>query len=157
MHFSTEVVELRAARSTDFKFAWSLYEELMRPLTEELLGQWNEPGQKQVVEMALAQEGAFIIVQDELDAGWMQVIESPDGLYLGQIYVAPPFQNRGIGTTILWELIDKVRECSKILTLDVMKNNRSRLLYERLGFQVVGQSDYKLKMQWREAAPHGRS
>jgi ribosomal protein S18 acetylase RimI-like enzyme len=26
-----------------------------------------------------------------------------------------------------------------------MKNNRARLLYERLGFRVVGQSEHKLK------------
>ena len=54
-------------------------------------------------------------------------------------------------------LTDKVRERSKTLTLDVMKNNRSRLLYERLGFQVIGQSEYKLKMQWKETAQYSKS
>jgi ribosomal protein S18 acetylase RimI-like enzyme len=81
-----------------------------------------------------------------LDVGWVQVIESRDTLYLGQLYVAPSSQNRGIATAILHELTDRARQGGKTLTLDVMKNNRSRLLYERLGFQVVGQSDYKLKM-----------
>jgi ribosomal protein S18 acetylase RimI-like enzyme len=66
-------------------------------------------------------------------------------------YVVSALQNRGIGTAILRELTDKARKRSKTLTLDVMKN-RSRLLYERLGFQVIGQSDYKLKMQWKETA-----
>lgn len=157
MQFLNKVVQLRVARRIDFKFAWSLYEGLMRPLTEELLGQWNEPAQKRVVEMALAQAGAFIVVKDELDAGWMQVIEVPDHLYLAQIYVVSPFQNHGIGTAILRELIDNVRETSQSLTLDVMKNNRARLLYERLGFKVVGQSDYKLTMQWQDTAPDGGS
>jgi len=83
MDFSTKAFRLRAARSDDFRFAWSLYKEVMKPLTEDLLGWWNEPGQKQVVEMALAHEG-------------MQVIESPDTLYLAQLHVAPPSQNRGI-------------------------------------------------------------
>jgi ribosomal protein S18 acetylase RimI-like enzyme len=45
-----------------------------------------------------------------------------------------------------------VQREGKCLTLDVMKNNRSRLLYERLGFRVIGQSENKLKMQWQEAA-----
>jgi ribosomal protein S18 acetylase RimI-like enzyme len=152
MDVSGKAFQLRAARSDDFRFAWSLYEELMKPLTEELLGRWNELGQKQVVQMALAQQGTFIIVEDKLDVGWVQVIDSPDALYLGQIYVAPPSQNCGIGTAILRELIDKARKGSKTITLDVMKNNRSRLLYERLGFQVIGQSDCKLKMQWKETA-----
>jgi hypothetical protein len=34
-----------------------------------------------------------------------------------------------------------------------MKNNRSRLLYERLGFHVIGQSEYKLNMQWQQTSP----
>jgi len=154
MEFSTKAFQLRAARSDDFRFAWSLYEELMKPLTEELLGRWHEPGQKQVVEVALAQEGTFIIVKDKSDVGWIQVIESPDTLYLAQLYVASSLQNRGIGTAILRELTDKVRERRKTLTLEVMKNNRSRLLYERLGFQLIGQSEYKLKMQWKETAQY---
>jgi len=157
MDFSTKAFQLRAARGNDFRFAWSLYEELMKPLTEELLGRWNEPGQQQVVEMALAQEGTSIIVKDKLDVGWMQVIESPDTLYLAQLYVARPLQNRGIGTAILRALTDKVRERSNTLTLDVMKNNRSRLLYERLGFEVIGKSEYKLKMQWKETAQYSKS
>jgi hypothetical protein len=69
MDFSTEAFQLRVARGDDFRFAWSLYEELMKPLTEELLGRWNEPGQKEVVEMAIAQEGTFIIVKDKSDVG----------------------------------------------------------------------------------------
>ena len=161
MDFASKAFQLRPARSDDFQFVWSLYEELMKPLTVELLGRWNEPGQKQVVELALAnrapadrsgQPATFIILRDELDVGWMHVIESPDTFYLGQLYIAPSFQNRGIGTAILRELTDKARRGSKTLTLDVMKNNRARLLYERLGFRVIGQSEYKLQMQWEEPA-----
>jgi ribosomal protein S18 acetylase RimI-like enzyme len=153
MGFASEEFQLRPARSDDFGFAWSLYEELMKPLTVELLGRWSDSGQKQVVEWALAQQDTLIIVKDELDVGWMQMIESPDNLYLGQLYVAPSLQNRGIGTAILRELTDKARRGNKTLTLDVMKNNRSRLLYERLGFYVIGQSEYKLNMQWQQTSP----
>jgi ribosomal protein S18 acetylase RimI-like enzyme len=153
MRFASEEFQLRSARGDDFRFAWSLYEELMKPLTVELLGRWNESGQKEVIEWALARQDTFIIVKDEFDVGWMQVIESPDNLYLGQLYVAPSLQNQGIGTAILRELTDKASRGNKTLTLDVMKNNRSRLLYERLGFHVIGQSEYKLNMQWQQTSP----
>src|SRR5262249_17066437 len=107
MGFTNKGFQLRPARSDDFRFAWSLYEELMKPSTMALLGRWNEPGQKQVVELALTNPGTFIIVKDELDAGWVHVVESPDAVYLGQLYLAPSFQNQGIGTTILRELADR--------------------------------------------------
>ena len=129
----------------------------MKPLTVELLGKWNEPGQKRVVELALVTKGTSIIVIDGLDAGWLQVGESPDSIYLGQLHLAPSLQNRGIGTAIVRELTDKARQAGKALTLDVMKNNRARLLYERVGFRVIGESEYKLKMRWQENAPGSES
>jgi len=124
----------------------------MKPLTEELL-EWNEPGQRRVVELALASKETSIIVVDGLDAGWLQVNESSHSIYLGQLYLAPSLQNRGIGTAVMRDLRDKARQAGKALTLDVMKNNRARLLYERLGFRVIGESEYKLKMRWQEGAP----
>jgi SAM-dependent methyltransferase len=140
---------LRPAASQDFQFAWSLYRDLMKPLTEELLGRWNDPGQQRVVELALAHEGTSIIVMDGLDAGWLHLVESPDSIYLGQLYLLPSLQNRGIGTAIMKDLMDRASQAGKALTLDVMKNNRARSLYERLGFRLVGESEYKLKMRWQ--------
>jgi ribosomal protein S18 acetylase RimI-like enzyme len=150
MDFRNRAFQLRPVRTDDFQFVWSLYRDLMKPLTVELLGRWNEIGQKQVVEVALTQPGTFIIAKGELNIGWMQVVETPNTIYLGQLYVTPSSQNRGIGTAILRELTDRARREGKTLTLDVMKNNRSRALYERLGFRGIGQSEYKLKMQWQD-------
>jgi ribosomal protein S18 acetylase RimI-like enzyme len=157
MDFAHRAFQLRPATGQDFQFAWSLYRDLMKPLTTELLHYWNESGQRGVVELALAQEGTSIIVIDGKDAGWLHVIESPDGIYLGQLYLAPSSQNRGIGTAIVKELTDEAAQAKKALTLDVMKNNRARSLYERLGFRVVGESEYKLKMRWQESVPGSSS
>jgi ribosomal protein S18 acetylase RimI-like enzyme len=156
MDFAHRAFQLRPAGSEDFQFVWSLYRDLMKPLTVELL-EWNEPGQKRVVELALTQKGTSIIVIDGLDAGWLQVDESPGSIYLRQLYLAPSLQNRGIGTAIVRELRDKAWQAGKALTLDVMKNNRARLLYERLGFRVIGESEYKLKIRWQENAPGSES
>ena len=107
MELARRVFRLRSVCSADFGFAWSLYRDLMKPLTVELLGRWNEPGQKRVVELALTQEGTSIIVIDGSDVGWLQVNESSDAIYLGQLYLAPELQNRRIGTAIVMELRDK--------------------------------------------------
>ena len=63
MDFASKAFQLRAARSDDFRFAWSLYKELMEPLTIELLGRWNETAQKQVVELPAGGAVADLLVQ----------------------------------------------------------------------------------------------
>jgi ribosomal protein S18 acetylase RimI-like enzyme len=138
---------LRPATSGDFDFAWSLYRELMKPLTLELLA-WNESGQRRTVEEALARQGASVIVVREARCGWLHVNETPGEICLGQLYLTPAWQGRGIGGTIIRDLSDRAQQSGKRFTLDVMKNNRARVLYERLGFRVVATSAYKLTMQW---------
>jgi hypothetical protein len=61
--------ELRPVTSEDFQFCWSLYRDLMKPLTVELLGSWNESGQRQTIERSLADSGASIIVVGGSDVG----------------------------------------------------------------------------------------
>ena len=60
-------------------------------------------------------------------------------------------QNRGIGAAVVRRLCDRASRERKALILEVMKNNRARSLYERLGFDAVGSSKYKLNMRWQQS------
>jgi ribosomal protein S18 acetylase RimI-like enzyme len=142
--------ELRPVTGGDFQFCWLLYRDLMKPLTTELL-EWNEAGQRRVIEQAMTDSGTSIITVSGSDIGWLQIEETCDELNLGQLYVMPSMQNCGIGTAVVRQLCDRALRESKALTLDVMKNNRARLLYERLGFDTIGSSEYKLNMRWRKS------
>jgi GNAT superfamily N-acetyltransferase len=147
--------ELRPASSDDFQFCWSLYRDSMKPLTTELL-EWNESSQRRTIEQSLTDIGTSIIVVSGSDIGWLQIGETGEELYLGQIYIAPAMQNRGIGTEIVRQLCEKAYQKGKALTLEVMKNNRARLLYERLGFSTPGSSKYKLNMRWQQSNQKSR-
>jgi len=140
---------LRPASGDDFQFCWSLYCDLMKPLTVELLQYWNELGQRRVVEESVTDSGTSIIGFSGSDIGWLQIMETPEELYLGQLYVTPSMQNRGIGTAVVRLLCDRASQERKLLSLEIMKNNRARLLYERLGFDTVGSSQYKFNMRWQ--------
>lgn len=149
MSCNDQSINLRPALPGDSEFAWSLYRLLMKSLTEELL-EWNDERQKRVVERDIASGQAKIIVVAEQDIGWMHVREDAAGIELCQLYIAPEMQNRGIGTTIVERLMTRARSVDKIVTLEVMKNNRARSLYERLGFTQTGEGRFKLKLEWRE-------
>lgn len=141
---------LRPACGGDFDFAWILYEEPMKPLTVDLLGRWNDLAQMTVVKEAMTHKGTSIITLGGTDIGWFQVLESRKTIYLGQIYIHPDIRNHGIGTAIVQDLVDRAKRDGRTLTLDVMRNNRARGLYERLGFRVVGETEHKFEMQWRD-------
>ena len=143
-------IELRQFRHSDFKFAWELYEALMKRLTEELLP-WREDKQKAVVQDAIDSGEGQIILVDGRMAGWLQIRRNDDRLYLGQIYITPECQGKGIATILVRQLIEEARANNKALTLSVMKNNRATTLYKRLGFRTETTDQYKYHMRWKQA------
>ena len=66
---------------------------------------------------------------------------------MSEFYVAAEYQNQGIGTQILRDLISEARRKSKSVSLGVLKNNPARRLYERTGFKVMGENEYKYFMR----------
>ena len=56
-------------------------------------------------------------------------------------------RNRGLGTAFLTWMSDRSRRKNKDFTLEVMKNNPARALYERLGFRPVGSSARTITLQ----------
>ena len=137
--------EFRRVRPADFAYCWPIYSEAMASLTAG----WNEPAQRHMVEQALADEGASIMVVDKSDAGWLYVTETRFDIHLGHLYLEADRRNKGLGTRFVQWMIERAQRKDKAFTLDVMTNNRARALYERLGFVVAGTSAGMIRMQHR--------
>jgi ribosomal protein S18 acetylase RimI-like enzyme len=58
---------------------------------------------------------------------------------------------RGVGTAVLRQLLQQAAEAGAAVELQVTPFNRARRLYERLGFQLVGQDMMGADMVWRPA------
>ncbi len=57
----------------------------------------------------------------------------------------PEFRGRGIGTALVTELFAEADASGRSVSIHVESNNPARRLYERLGFQDVGEHGvYKL-------------
>ena len=133
---STPPFDFRRVRDNDFDFCWPLYRDALQPLSAGLF-RWDDAVQQRHVREALADEGASVLVSDHSDAGWLHVSETRFAIHLGHLYLVPEKRNRGLGTSFLTWMSDRARRKDKDFTLDVMKNNRARVLYERLGFRPV--------------------
>ena len=71
-------------------------------------------------------------------------IEGND-LYIGNLVVTPEYRGQGIGTEIIEYAFQLAREknCKRVLLDVIFENDRAKNLYERMGFRVCCEKNFK--------------
>jgi GNAT superfamily N-acetyltransferase len=138
-------IAVRAARAEDFDFCADLYfSEMERTIRELNL----DPGRQAAnLRQRWDPQQVRIITRDGADIGWVQSVTEGDALFLGQLFVAPPHQRRGIGTMIVQRLIEEAACDRRAVTLGVVKTNPALRLYQRLGFRTTHEDERKFYMR----------
>jgi GNAT superfamily N-acetyltransferase len=138
-------IALVPAASADYEFARETYYATMRWIIERLFG-WNQAEQDASFASQFRLEDARLIMADGQRVGWIQAQQSESAVTLHQFYVVPALQRRGIGTHILEMVIQEARGRGKPLEVAVVKINPAKSLYDRHGFRVTHEDDYKYYM-----------
>jgi GNAT superfamily N-acetyltransferase len=139
-------IRFRKARARDFDFARGLYFETMRWMIERLFG-WNQAHQEESFAGWFALDEVSIITADGVDVGWLQQRADTDSIFLGSLYVMPVRQRQGIGTHVLRTLLALAKRQSKVVTLAVVKINPALRFYQRHGFRITHEDEYKFYMR----------
>ncbi len=108
---------------------------------------WDEDVQRDFHGKAWRQQKPDIITYDGKLIGTIATIESEDCIEIGQFFILPDYQNKGIGTHLLKNIIDKADQLSKSVTLKFLKNNPVKSLYVRNGFGVVDTDEILYHME----------
>ncbi len=137
-------VTLRPAVEADFEACRRTYFAETEWMNERL--QLKREDQEATFRKLWKPTQVCVIQADGTDVGWLQTVVSKDEEFLGQIFVDAPFQNRGIGTEVLRRIIDEASRLKLPIRLAVVKFNRSRSLYQRLGFRVTHEDERKVYM-----------
>lgn len=140
------IVTLLPAAPGDYEFARETYYATMRWIIERLFG-WDESEQDASFARQFKLDEVRVIIVDGKRAGWIQTQIDGAGVTLGQFYVVPELQRRGIGTQVLRMVIREVRDDGRSLTVPVVKFNPAKRLYDRHGFQIIGEDDYRYYMR----------
>lgn len=93
-----------------------------------------------------------IVCRDLRPVGWMAVIADHHCLRLADIALLPAERNRGVGAILIGGVLDEASAKGVPVQLRVLRSNRARRLYERLGFTIVADNGLHLSMEWRPAA-----
>ena len=140
----------RKARESDRSFIWSLTCAAYKEMVVAQFGEWNEEYQTHHFEEKWRENQFQVIRENDQDVGAVWKEDQPDYIFIRELLLLPQFQNRGIGTLILQQVIADGNKQQKPVRLKVVKANRAIELYKRLGFRNDGeaQGGYSWWMQF---------
>jgi len=108
---------------------------------------WDEDVQRSYHIKAWQQQKPDIIIYDGKLIGTIATIEKEDCIEIGQFFILPDYQNKGIGTHLLKNILNSADQLGKNVTLRFLKNNPVKSLYVRHGFRVVYTSEVAHHME----------
>ena len=150
-------ISLRQSKPEDLDWLDEFYESLMRPYVE-LTHDWDEKRFRKNYNT----ETISVIQLDGEDIGMLKTEKRKDHIYFGDIQLKEAFQRRGIGTSLIRDVIEKAKADGLPLRLRVLKENPVVELYNRLGFVKTKEFKHCHELEWsaqtveaaEEAKPH---
>jgi GNAT superfamily N-acetyltransferase len=124
-----------------------------QPGQKEAFLKWQLEMQRQQYEARFPDAEYKVIQIDNQRAGRVWVGENETEIRLLDIALLPEFQNRGVGTLLLQDLIERARLADKPLRHMVfMLNSDAHRFYERLGFVMIEDLGAYRHMEFRSTA-----
>lgn len=139
--------QLRAARVDESDWLYRLKKTAYFELVEHTFGSWDESFQRRYFDQQYSDDRYEIVEVDGKSVGAMAVMEYSDYVFLAEIQLLPEFQNRGIGTAVISDLLSKAKNIGKPVHVQLLKGNRVVSLYQRLGFSVYEETKTHYKMK----------
>jgi ribosomal protein S18 acetylase RimI-like enzyme len=94
-------------------------------------------------------EHAELVFLDSEFAGLLKAYRDEQGWRLVQVQIWPHLQGRGLGAALVRHVLERGRRDHCPVRLEVLKDSPARRLYERLGFEIVGEGELEYRMAWR--------
>jgi len=89
-----------------------------------------------------------VIEYKGLPVGRLRVVRG-DTIYIGGLQILPECRGKGIGTSVIENLIQESRETSLPIMLEVRHNNpQATDLYSKLGFETIDQDEIQKIMRY---------
>ncbi|MCJ8283027.1 MAG: GNAT family N-acetyltransferase [Rivularia sp. ALOHA_DT_140] len=153
---------IRPLEPSDESFLWEiLYQAIYiptgtTPLPREII--YQPELAKYVQDWKTNDIGLIAILesnQTPIGATWIRLfnINNPGYGYINDetpelsIAVLPEYRNQGIGTRLLLDLLEIIKNLYPAVSLSVSADNRALKLYQRLDFEVISQFDNSVTMK----------
>jgi ribosomal protein S18 acetylase RimI-like enzyme len=138
-------ITLRPAAARDEPFLF----ELRKSTMTEHLARVGEPADDAEHRARLLHryDAARVICVNGIPAGLLKAHRTDTEWLVVQLQIAPALQKRGIGERALSTVLRAADADALPVALKVLKGNPAQRLYERLGFEIVGEDERQFHMR----------
>jgi ribosomal protein S18 acetylase RimI-like enzyme len=88
-----------------------------------------------------------IVLRDGEPVGYMYALRGPDAYVLIDISLLPEQRNKGVGARLVSALIKEAQSSNEPLEAHVLRDNPAWRLWQRLGFEQVGDDGVHLQIR----------
>lgn len=137
---------MRAATVDDFAFIHELRVSGLREHVERIWG-WDDRDQRARFARGFVADAYQMIVVDGRDVGAVSIAWSADDVFVADIEIAAEWRGRGLGSAVLGDILAEARRRGLPARLQVLHGNPARRLYERVGFEAIGETATHVAMR----------
>jgi len=142
------MISYRQAEENDFDLTLKIKSRSIRQYIEQIWG-WDDHAQLAYHKKQFNPKHLKIILYHNTEVGLIDMEETIDTFFLANILVDQDFQGQGIGKSVMKDIIEQATQQNKKIELQVFKiNTRAKKLYEKLGFNITGETDLHYKMRY---------
>lgn len=130
-----ELKPYKNGKQDEIKFIYNLKKEVYHKYIEEIYGEWNEENQNKLFNKFMKENSKnikLIYLNDKLVGFYNGKNKDDNTFEITNICVMPEYQNNGIGTAVLKEILFENND--KDIILQCFKENLAIKLFERVGF-----------------------
>lgn len=137
---------LSAATNDDFDFVYQLKKIAYKEYIEQTWG-WDDTFQIKFHQENFSAGNTKIIKAGDKQIGTVDLKEGDTNIFISGLYILPEFQSKGIGSSIIKDLLKMAEAAQKRLDLEVLRvNTKAQKLYQRLGFTMTERDETKYYM-----------
>ena len=130
-----------------------MHHQAYREVIERQFGAWDEAVQDRFFREGWDAAPHEIVECDGVPVGYISVEDRSDLVHVRELVLLPEFQNRGIGTALLRQVMTHAQERGVPVQLRTQQANRAAALYRRVGFREIGRTETHILFEWRPADP----
>jgi ribosomal protein S18 acetylase RimI-like enzyme len=145
MNSIVPALERRAATQDDIPFLMQLRLDTMEA---HLVASGEETSEAHHRERMLYRFGlGQVLVENGEPVGLLKLARDPDEWAVIQIQLVPRLQGHGVGRQLLEPFLEEARAARKDVVLNVLKANPAKKLYQRIGFYVEREDEFRFYMR----------